>query len=201
MFKRLVMLVRGLMGSPSTAPSSLTVEQPSPSAKPLRAKRTQESHQAAQAPAKLNLKRKLKTAQAGTTATSRKAVQKPAQMESGNLGLLLKTPVSPPASQSRKHKPSAVQPTTQVKSRKQTPKPAQTTNGKDGLQAQTPALLTRQPAPTKLKPKTEAAPSTSVARKLGKKKPTVRQVAMVSQVKQTGSKSKTAARPTRQHAK
>jgi hypothetical protein len=201
MFKRLAMLVRGLMGCQSTAPFSLTVEQPSPSAKLLRAKRTQASHQPARNPASKKPKAKSSTAQAGTTAQSRKPKQKPAQQTSGETGLQQVTPASQPASQSRKRKSSVVQPTTQVKSRKQTQKPAQTTNGKDGLQAQTPALLTRQPAPTKLKPKTEAAPSTSVARKLGKKKPTVRQVAMVSQVKQTGSKSKTAARPTRQHAK
>jgi hypothetical protein len=57
------------------------------------------------------------------------------------------------------------------------------------------------PAPTQRKPKQEAAPSTSAAPKLGKKKPTARQVAMVSQSKPTGSKSATPARKTRQHAK
>ena len=57
------------------------------------------------------------------------------------------------------------------------------------------------PAPTKRKPKQEAAPSTTVVRKPGKKKPTARQVAMVSQSKPTGSKSKTPASKTRQHAK
>jgi len=112
MFKRLVMLVRGLMGNPSTVPSMLTAEQPSPNAKTLRAKRTQVSPQ-------------------------------------------------PALKQPRKSKP----------------------------------------APTKRKPKQEVAPSTSVARKLGKKKPTARQVAMVSQSKPTGSKSKTPASKTRQHAK
>jgi hypothetical protein len=114
MFKRLVMLVRGLMGCRSTAPSSLTAEQPSPSAKPLRAKSTQASPQAA---------------------------------------------------------------------------PKQTRPRKSS------------PAPTQRKPKQEAAPSTTAERKPGKKKPTARQVAMVSQSKPTGSKSKTPASKTRQHAK
>jgi hypothetical protein len=57
------------------------------------------------------------------------------------------------------------------------------------------------PARTQRKPKQEAVPSTTVARKPGKKKPTARQVAMVSQSKPTGSKSKTPASKTRQHAK
>jgi hypothetical protein len=59
----------------------------------------------------------------------------------------------------------------------------------------------QSPAPTQRKQKTEAAPSTTAARKPGKKKPTARQVAMVNQSKQTGSKSKTAASKTRQHVK
>lgn len=57
------------------------------------------------------------------------------------------------------------------------------------------------PAPTKRKPKQEAAPPTTAVRKPGKKKPTAHQVAMVSQSKPTGSKSKTPASKTRQHAK
>jgi hypothetical protein len=112
MFKRLVMLVRGLMGCQSTVPSSLTVEQPSPSAKPLRVKRTQ---------------------------------------------------VSPKAAPKQPRKSS--------------------------------------PAPTQRKQKTEAAKPTTAARKPGKKKPTARQVAMVSQSKPTGSKSATPAREARRHAK
>jgi hypothetical protein len=115
MFKQLVTLVRGLMGCRSTAPSSLTVEQPSPSAKPLRAKRSQASPQVVQ---------------------------------------------------------------------EQTPRPRR-----------------QSPAPTQRKPKQEAAPSTSAVPKPGKKKPTARQVAMVSQSKPTGLKSKTPASKTRQHAK
>jgi hypothetical protein len=106
MFKRLVMLVRGLMGCQSTAPSSLTVEQPSPNAKRSRAKSTQASKDA-QAP--------------------------------------------------RRPRKSS-------------------------------------PAPTQRKQKTEAAPSTTVVAKPGKKRPTARQVAMVNQSKPTGSKSKTPAR-------
>jgi hypothetical protein len=49
MFKRLVMLVRGLMGCQSTAPSLSMAEQPSLNAKPSRAKSTQASKDA-QAP-------------------------------------------------------------------------------------------------------------------------------------------------------
>jgi hypothetical protein len=113
MFKRLVTLVRGLMGCPFTAPSLSQVEQPSPSAKPSRAKSTPTSQD-------------------------------------------VQTPRRPRKS---------------------------------------------SPAPTQRKPKQEAAPSTTAARKPGKKKPTARQVAMVSQSKPTGSKSKTPARKTRQHAK
>jgi hypothetical protein len=163
MFKRLVMLVRGLMGNQSMAPSTLQVEQPSPSAKRLRAKSTQVSPQAAPNPAKLKPKRKSKAAQAVTTAPSQKAAPKPAQMESGNLGLLLKTPASQPAPQSPKRKPSAAQPTTQVKSRKQTLKPAQTISGKDGLQAQTPAFPIRLPVKPAVKAKAARVPSIKAA--------------------------------------
>jgi hypothetical protein len=158
MFKRLVTLVRGLMGCQSTAPSLSRVEQPSPNAKPLRVKSTQAFPQAVRNP------------------------RQPAKLKS-------------------KPKASVAQPTTQAASRKRTPKTAQAVIGQDGLQPATPALPTQSPAPTKRKPKAAAAPSTSVARKSGKKKPTARQVAMVSQVKPTGSKSKTTARPIRQHVK
>ena len=158
MFKRIVMLVRGLMGCQSTAPSSLMAEQPSPSAKRSRAKSTQASPQAA---------------------------LKPRQ----------------PAKLKPKRKPKVAQPTLVVKSRKAAQKPAQTTPGNRGQSSKTLAPQTQSPAPTKRKSKQEAAPSTTVAAKPGKKRPTVRQVAMVSQSKPTGSKSKTPASKTRQHAK
>jgi hypothetical protein len=125
----------------------LTAEQHSPSAKPLRAKSTQESLDA-QAPVK----------------QKRKYVRKP------------------------------VPSTTAVKSRKAVPKPAQTTRGSRGQLPKTLAPQTQSLAPTKRKLKQEPAPSTTVAPKLGKKKPTARQVAMVSQSKLTGSKSKTPVR-------
>lgn len=157
MFKRLVMLVRGLMGNQSMAPSLSQETQPSPSAKRSRAKSTQTSQVA----------------------------RKPRQS----------------AKSKSKPKASVAQPTTQAVSRKRTPKVAQAVPGQDGSQQVIPALPIQSPAPTKRKLKQEVAPSTTVARKPGKKKPTVRQVAMVSQVKQTGSKSKTAASKTRQHAK
>jgi len=162
MFKRLVTLVRGLMGCQSMAPSTSQEVQPSPSAKPLRAKSTQAS-QDAQAPATSKPKRKSKVAQVVPPEPSRKAAPKPAQMESGNLGLLLKTPVSQPASQSPKRKPSVAQPTTQAKSRKQTPKPAQTISGKDGLQVQTPAFPIRLPAKPAVKAKAARVPSIKAA--------------------------------------
>jgi hypothetical protein len=91
MFKRLVMLVRGLMGRQSTAPSSLTVEQPSPSAKPLRAKRTQASPKAVRQPASKSAKRKPKVAQPTLPAKSRKPASKPAQTTSGKRGRPRKT--------------------------------------------------------------------------------------------------------------
>ena len=90
MFKRLAMLVRGLMGCRCTAPSSLTAEQPSPSAKPLRAKSTQASRDA-QAPVKLKTKRKSKVAQKTTQDKLQKAVQKPAQTTRGSRGQSSKT--------------------------------------------------------------------------------------------------------------
>jgi len=162
MFKRLVTLVRGLMGCQSTAPCTSQEVQPSPSAKRSRAKSTQ-TCQDVQAPAKSKPKRKSKAAQVVSTEPSRKAAQKPAQTTNGNLGLLLKTPVSQPASQSSKRKPSVAQPTTQVKSRKQTPKPAQTISGKDGLQAQTPAFPIRLPAKPAVKAKAVRVPSIKAA--------------------------------------
>jgi hypothetical protein len=81
MFKRLVMLVRGLMGSPSTAPSSLTVEQPSPSVKRSRAKSTQASQDAPtpRRPRKSSpapTQRKQKTEAAPSTTAARKPGKK-----------------------------------------------------------------------------------------------------------------------------
>jgi hypothetical protein len=92
MFKRLVTLVRGLMGCQSMAPSSLTAEQPSPSAKRSRAKSTQ-ACQNAQAPAKLKPKRKSKAVQSTTVVKSRKPAPKPAQTTPGSRGRPRKTPV------------------------------------------------------------------------------------------------------------
>ena len=76
-----------------------------------------------------------------------------------------------------------------------------TRGGKAKSQAAQAQPRKSSPARTPRKPKQEAAPSTTAARKPGKKKPTARQVAMVSQSKPTGSKSKTPASKTRQHAK
>jgi hypothetical protein len=108
------------------------------------------------------------------------------------------TPTSPdaqaPAKLKTKPKSKVAQPTSQAKSRKAAPKPAQTTRGNLGQLSKTPVPPTQLLASTKRKLKQEAAPLTSAVRKPGKKKPTVRQVAMVSQSKPTGSKSKTPAR-------
>jgi hypothetical protein len=152
------MLVRGLMGCQSTAPSLSAEVQPLPSAKPLRVKRTQASPQAVLSP------------------------RQPAKLKT-------------------KPKASVAQPTTRAALHKAEPKPARTTRGNLGQPPKTLAPQTQSPAPTKHKLKQEAAPSISAVHKLGKKKPTVRQVAMVSQSKQTGLKSKTAAHPTPQHVK
>jgi hypothetical protein len=92
-----------------------------------------------------------------------------------------------------KRKSKVAQSTTQVKSQKAEPKPAQTTRGNLGQLSKTLAPQTQSPAPTQRKPKQEAAPSTTVVVKPGKKRPTARQVAMVNQSKPTGSKSKTPA--------
>jgi hypothetical protein len=100
-----------------------------------------------------------------------------------------------------KRKTKVAQPTSAVKSRKAAPKPAQTIPGKLGQLSKTLAPQTQLPAPTKRKLTQEAVPSTTVAPKLGKKKPTARQVATVSQSKPTGSKSKTPALKTHQHVK
>ena len=147
MFKRLVTLVRGLMGCQSMVPFSLTAEQPSPSVKRSRVKSTQ-TCQDVQVPVKSKPKRKSKVAQSTSAVKSRKVVQKPAQTIRGNLGQLPKTPVPP----------------------------------------------TQTPPTTQRKSIQEAAPSTTVVAKPGKKRPTARQVATVNQSKPTGSKSKTPAR-------
>jgi hypothetical protein len=186
MFKRLVMLVRGLMGSPSTDPSTLTVEQPSPSAKPLRVKSTQVSRQTVRKPANQKPKSKTSAAQAGTTAPSRKPKQKAVLPTSGESGLQVATTASQPASPLRKPKSSTVQKTKAVVSRKQTQKPAQPTNGKAGSQAATPVLLTRQPAKPALTKKPKAVVLTSQAKKATPSK-TVAQTRMARQSKASGS--------------
>jgi hypothetical protein len=165
MFKRLVMLVRGLMESQSTAPSTLTAEQPSPSAKPLPAKSTQVSRQTARKPVSQKPKSKTSVAQAGTTAPSRKSKPKAARQTSGESGLQVATTASQPASQLRKPKSSTAQKTKAVASPKQTPKLAQLTSGKAGSQAATPVLPTRQPAKPALTKKPKAAVLTSQVKK------------------------------------
>jgi hypothetical protein len=165
MFKQLVMLVRGLMGSPSTAPSLSQVEQPSPSAKPLLVKSTPVSRQAVRKPVSQKPKSKASAAQVGTTAQLRKPKQKPARQTSGGTGSQPATTASQPASQLRKPKSSTAQKTKAAVSRKPTPKPAQLTSGKAGSQAATPVLLTRQPVKPALTKKPKAVVLTSQVKK------------------------------------
>jgi len=166
MFKRLVMLVRGLMGNQYTAPSTLTAEPPSPSVKPLRVKSTQVSRQAARKPASKKPKSKASAAQVGTTVQLRKQKPKAARQTSGENGLQVATTASQPASQLRKHKSSTVQKTKAAVSRKPIPKPAQLTSGKAGLRPATPALPTRQLASQAPTPKRKAAVLTLAGKKV-----------------------------------
>ena len=92
MFKRIAMLLRGLMGNQSTAPSLSAEVQPSPSAKRSRVKSTQASPQAARSPAKLKTKPKSKAAPSTSAGKSRKAAPKPAQTTSGKRGRPRKIP-------------------------------------------------------------------------------------------------------------
>ena len=92
MFTRLVMLVRGWVGCQSTERSLLTVEQPSPNAKPLRAKPTRTS-KVAQVPVKSSRTRKVLTAPQTKAVKSSKAESKLAPTTSGKRGRPRKTPV------------------------------------------------------------------------------------------------------------
>jgi len=191
MFKRLVMLVRGLMGSQSTAPSSSQEVQPSPSAKPLRAKSTPTSPDA-QAPAKLKTKRKSKVAQPTTPVKSRKAAQKPAQETLGNRGQLSKTPASQirlPVKPAVKAKAARV-PSIKAALLSQLERvPALTlTEAQSGDlgQAKATARKTRQPASQAPTPKRKAAASTSAVKKATRSKTPV-QTRTARQSKASGS--------------
>ena len=118
MFKQLATLVSGLMGRLFTAPSSLTVEQPLPSAKPLPAKSTHGSRQAVRKPASQKPKSKASAAQQTKAVASRKQKPKPARQTSGETGLQVATPASPtrqPAKPALTKKPKAAVLTSQVK--------------------------------------------------------------------------------------
>ena len=91
MFKRIAMLVRGLMGNQSTDHSLLTVEQPLANAKPLRVKSTQTS-KAVQVPVKSSRTRKASPAPQTKAAKSSKAESKPAPTTNGKRGRPRKTP-------------------------------------------------------------------------------------------------------------
>jgi len=118
MFKRLVMLISGLMGSPSTAPSTLTAEQPSPSAKPLLVKPIQEFRQPARSHAKKSPKPKSSAAQKTKAVASLKQTPKPAKPISGKAGSQAATPASQtrqPVKPALTKKPKAVVLTSQAK--------------------------------------------------------------------------------------
>jgi hypothetical protein len=118
MFKRLVMLVSGLMGRQSTAPSSLTAEQPSLSAKPLPAKSFRGSRPAARKPASQKPKSKALAAPQTKAVVLRKPKPKPARQMSGETGSQSATPASPthqPAKPALTKKPKAAVLTSQVK--------------------------------------------------------------------------------------
>jgi hypothetical protein len=99
MFKQLATLVSGLMERLFTAPSSLTVEQPSLSAKPLRVKSTPVSRQAARKPVSQKPKSKASAAPQTKAAVSRKQTPKAAPAKSGAAG----KPQAIPASKTRHH--------------------------------------------------------------------------------------------------
>jgi hypothetical protein len=118
MFKRLATLVSGLMGRLFTAPSSLTAEQPSPSAKPLPVKSTHGSRQAVRKPASQKPKSKTLAAPQTKAAVSRKQKPKPVRQTSGETGLQVATPASPtrqPVKPALTKKPKAAVLTSQVK--------------------------------------------------------------------------------------
>jgi len=118
MFKRLATLVSGLMGRLFTAPSSLTAEQPSPSAKPLRVKSTLVSRQAVRKPVNQKPKSKASAALQTKAVVSRKPKPKPVRQTSGGTGLQVATPASPthqPAKPALTKKPKAAVLTSQVK--------------------------------------------------------------------------------------
>jgi hypothetical protein len=118
MLKRLVMLVRGLMGRQSTAPSLSQVEQPSPSVKPLRVKSTPVSRQAVRKPASQKPKSKASAAPQTKAVASRKPKPKPARPTSGVTGSQAATPVlltRQPAKPALTKKPKAAVLTSQAK--------------------------------------------------------------------------------------
>ena len=144
MLKRIVMLIRGLMGCPSTDQSTPTMVTRCNSAKPLRVKSTQpcKDVQTQRRPVKPAVKAKSARVLRGTTARSQAPEQAPVQQQqetqSGERGRKQATLASQPASKSQTRKPKAVQPTTVAASRKPAQKPAQTTSGKRGRPRKTP---------------------------------------------------------------
>jgi hypothetical protein len=118
MLKRLATLVSGLMERLFTAPSSLTAEQPSPSAKLLPVKSTRGSRPAVRKPANQKPKSKALAAPQTKAVVLRKPKPKPARQTSGETGSQSATPASPthqPVSQAPTAKRKAAVLTSQVK--------------------------------------------------------------------------------------
>jgi hypothetical protein len=101
MFKRLVMLVRGLMGCQSTAHSLLMAEQPSPNAKPQRVKSTQVSPKTVRKPrqpvAQPSLKKPKAVSQISVEQKGQSKKRKPVATDKqpSTLGKCSQTPVRP----------------------------------------------------------------------------------------------------------
>jgi hypothetical protein len=118
MFKQLATLVSGLMGRLFTAPSSLTAEQHSPSAKPLPVKSTRGSRPAVRKPVSQKPKSKASAAPQIKAVASRKQTPKAAPAKSGVAGKPQATPASKtrqPVSQAPTAKRKAAVLTSQVK--------------------------------------------------------------------------------------
>ena len=101
MFKQVVMLVRGLMGCQSTDRSLLMVEQPSPNARPLRVKSTQQSPKAVHKPrqpvAQPSLKKPKAVSQTSAEQKGQSKKRKPVATDKqpSTLGKSSRTPVRP----------------------------------------------------------------------------------------------------------
>ena len=171
MFKRLVMLVRGLMGSPSITPSMSQAEPLLPSAKPLRVKSIPVSRPVARKPASQKPKSKASAAPQIKAVASRKQKPKPARPTSGGTGLQVVTPASQtrqPVKPAAKAKPARA-PSIKaalLSQQEQAPAPIRTELQSGDLgQPKVTVRKTRQPAKPVLTKKPKAAVLTSQVKK------------------------------------